>query len=83
MNTSMHGRAIASVQFVGGVGNEYGNPETVRADGRRTLHLSATYHGDHDEFWVVESLDGKEHRRFLARHCDVITWMPDSEVAKP
>lgn len=76
MNVSMHGKPIAVIHFSGGVGGYSGNPERIRSDGVQQLHLSATYHGDHDEFWVVRSIDGKELDRYACRHVDHIEWQP-------
>lgn len=37
-------------------------------------HLSATYHGDRDEFWVVGMKDGNEVERHNAKHIASIYW---------
>ena len=44
------------------------------------LHLSATHHGDHDEFWIVLSrkITGREISRFNPRYISSITWEDDS-----
>jgi hypothetical protein len=82
MNTRMHGKPVAAIYFAGGVGNEYGNPEVIRSDSKRTMHLSATHHGDHDQFWIVECDGDKEVRRHRASHVDSITWAEPSGDAK-
>lgn len=56
-----------------------GNPESVGKWESADLHLSATYHGDHDQFWVVVSEGGKEVSRYNARGIQHIVWLPESE----
>ncbi len=38
------------------------------------LHLSATYHGDHDEFWIVQTKDGEEVSRHNPKFAETIRW---------
>lgn len=75
MNTDMHGKAIAAIHF-SGYHTQHGNPEELVAKGNKTLHLSATYHGDHDQFWVIESDDGTEIARHNPKAIDRIIWSP-------
>ena len=50
MNTSMNGKLIAWVSF--------GDESLLTASDEIGLHFSATYHGDRDEFWIVQT-DGR------------------------
>jgi len=70
MNTKMHGRAISSIKLASG-------PFIHINDGSlRTLQLSATYHGDRDEFWVLHlESDGAESARYNARCLESIHWL--------
>ncbi len=79
MNSKMHGKQIDAIYFEGGVGGYSGNPECVRARGGLKIHLSITFHGDHDQIWIVETLNGQETRRHNARHVSSIDWSPPSE----
>lgn len=66
--TEAHGKAVAAVYFPNG--------EEVHAEANGlSLHLSATYHGDRDEFWIVASRDGREVARHNPRHIESIVWV--------
>lgn len=73
MNTKMHGKKIERIIF---------SPEssyqimTLESGSGHQLSLSATYHGDHDQFWVVETLEpeGKEIARYNPRLIETIIW---------
>ncbi len=73
MNLDMDGKAIGAIFFPGD------NGSIMRATGTLTLTMSATYHGDRDEFWVVQSetIDGvvREVARHNARHIETIQWV--------
>lgn len=69
MNTNMHGKAISQIWWI----NDHGD-SCVRASNGKTLTFSATYHGDHDEFWVIELEDGKDVARHNCKHIATITW---------
>ena len=69
MNTEMHGRQIKRIWFNGANGDE-----TIAADGQRTLRLSATYHGDRDEFWVEEYFNACEVARYNCKFIASIIW---------
>lgn len=71
MNTSMHGRKISTI----GVPGANGELRYYEGD----FHLSATHHGDHDQFWVIVMVDGAEVTRYNARHVGHIVW----ERSKP
>ena len=67
----MNGRNIEMVQW----------PDTESEQGRCMmrgegigLHLSATYHGDHDEFWIVQTNAGVEQSRHNTRYVESIIW---------
>lgn len=84
MNTTMHGKPIARIDFIDGPsGNphfcERGEPERQPYHGfyhRAFMLLSASHHGDHDEFWVVfVDAEGKELARRNARACEHIVWL--------
>jgi len=72
VNTEMHGRKIAAVFW----------PDTetrkgcclMVGHGCDDMHLSATYHGDHDEFWIVQTKDGVEVSRHNTRYVETIEW---------
>lgn len=66
MNTDMNGKGIKSIHW--------GEAGSIHAEGEKTLHLSATYHGDRDEFWVVESYAGKEVARHNCKSIGTIIW---------
>lgn len=55
MNIDMNGKKIAKVIF--------SNGEQITADEFISITLSATYHGDRDEFWVIVSKGGTETER--------------------
>ena len=69
MNTEMNGKQVAEIWWV----NEHGDSR-VKAEGQKTLALSATYHGDHDEFWVIEYDDMQEVARHNCRQIASIKW---------
>lgn len=75
MNTQMNERQIESIWW----------PDTESEEGRHLvagedvlLEFSATHHGDHDEFWVIElrEIDGefKEAQRHNPRYLETIVW---------
>lgn len=72
MDTSMHGKRIASIVFSGESSYQI---ETIVAAGPLTLELSATHHGDHDQFWIVKKFQGLEITRYNPRLIETINWM--------
>lgn len=67
MNIAMHGKRV--IQALSGVGC----PLNIPPDG--WAELSATYHGDRDEFWVlVKNREGIEVERYNARLLLGIIW---------
>lgn len=75
MNTSMHGKKIQQIIFPGGPG--LGDP-VVRSGPLGQLELSATYHGDREEFWILQIKDGIEIARHNTRLVESIVWAEDT-----
>lgn len=71
MNGKMHGKLIAHIDLHCDCN---GNPNCIITPRDGVLSLSATYHGDHEQFWVVQTKDGKEVARYQARALDRIVW---------
>jgi len=50
----------------------------IASDGETHIEMSATYHGDHDEFWIVEykAENGSLHEvaRHNPRYVESIVW---------
>lgn len=78
MDTKMNGRRIKYIEL-DPRWTEGGNPESVGKYDQLALHLSATHHGDHDQFWVVATEGGKEVSRYNVRGIQHIVWSPESE----
>ena len=74
MNTNMNGKSIAHIDLKCDC---HGNPMCKVADRDRSLMLSATHHGDHDEFWVIELVNNgtKEVARYNVSSLDRIVWL--------
>ena len=65
MNIEFHGKQIKIIYW----------PDTENESGRhlkssdeKLLEMSATYHGDHDEFWIVECTKINDKFVETARH---------------
>lgn len=72
MNVSMNGRKVSHICWVLGAEN---SEEIARSDQHGHLELVATYHGDHDEFWIAKiRQDGMEVRRFNCKYLSYIAW---------
>ena len=77
MNHEMNGKLIASVYW----------PDTETEQGRVLtasdevgLYFSATYHGDHDEFWIIQTNgSGGEVSRHNPRYTDGWNWVEPIE----
>lgn len=81
MNTSMHGKKIRSIVFSGESSYQI---ETIVSGGLLQLELSATHHGDHDQFWVVKKFDGLEVARYNPRLIETIEWAtPETRARLP
>jgi len=71
----MHGKKISTIYW----------PDTESEQGRMLsskdddLILDATYHGDHDEFWIVQKrkITGREVARYNPRYVESIIWKED------
>ncbi len=83
MNIEMHGKLIKSVVFA--LPENYS--ETLKASDAVLLEMSATFHGDHDEFWIIEchKIDGKfmEVKRHNLKYVDSFTWDIPTASAHP
>lgn len=71
MTINDHGRKIKEV-WLQGEGNAFN--ECVKSGTHGDLEMSATYHGDRDEFWIVVKSDGVETRRINARYVTEFSW---------
>ncbi len=69
MNVSMHGKAISKIFFASG--------ESITSCPEKILWLSATYHGDRDEFWVIEQSCGTEIARHNPKYLETIQWQEE------
>jgi hypothetical protein len=79
MSTEMNGKAIRSVWWPDS-GNDLGRH--IIANDEVSIEMSATYRGDHDEFWIVEyrAVKGelKEFARHNPRYIETIEWDNDA-----
>ena len=66
MNKDMNGKKASIINF--------SNGDSLVATVGTQLILSATYHGDRDEFWITVIQAGKEVARHNCRHIESITW---------
>jgi hypothetical protein len=83
MNTNMHGKEI-NLFDVHPCWTQHGNPERIASGRGRKLNLSATHHGDHDQFWIIETnQDGWEVRRWHASAVAHIEWVTANPESKP
>ncbi len=71
MTTEDHGKKISEIWYAGD-GNTMDS--RVQSDESKQLELSATHHGDHDEFWVLVKKDGIEVERLNAKFLSSIVW---------
>lgn len=67
--TTDNGRNIKRIWWYGANGDT-----SITASDSVSLVFAATYHGDRDEFWIVQSIDGKETARHNARFIASIEW---------
>ena len=72
---ALHGRRISYVHFPP---DKSGLRSGVRECDTVQIHMSATYHGDHDEHWIVVSdvVDGQlcERTRINPRYVESWDW---------
>ena len=73
MTTAMDGKAISRIWFIAD------NGENIQADSVFSLELSATHHGDRDDFWIVQKKDGVEIARHNPRAISTIEWREPKE----
>lgn len=73
MDRSMNGKKI-DVVYLPDTNDEYGRQLVAGHPGCESLHLSATYHGDHEEFWIVQIDKGVEVARHNPRYVETIAW---------
>jgi hypothetical protein len=69
MTTEDDGREVRCLWWTGADGDC-----TMDAGNGRTLRLVATYHGDRNEFWIEELIDGKQVAIHNCRYIASITW---------
>lgn len=81
MNTSMNGRKIRDFYFV--TGEKSGESKWCMSVPGEQWELSATFHGDRDEFWLIcRNAEGAEIARYNARYAAQIHWLePISHAA--
>lgn len=73
MDLSMNGKKI-DVVYLPDTNDECGRQLVAGHPGCESLHLSATYHGDHEEFWIVQMYKGEEVARHNPRYVETIAW---------
>ena len=71
MNIRENGKKIESIYFLDAPG---GMHKILACSDEVDLIFSATYHGDHDEFWVKELRNGKEVARYNCKNLAWIGW---------
>ena len=50
--------------------------ETISASNDVGLHMDATYHGDRDEFWIVQTdKSGNEVARYNLKYVESFAWV--------
>lgn len=68
MNTNDNGREVLSMAVMDSRGNDhllrvgYGDMDNTGLPEISSMKMSATYHGDHDEFWIVVMRGDVEQR---------------------
>lgn len=64
-----NGKAVA---YIGSADDEWGI--FAKATGS-TMTAEVSYHGDHDEWWIVRRINGVEVARYNCRHIQTIDWV--------
>lgn len=77
MTTEDHRKKIAEV-WLPGEGHAYNH--CLRAKDGLDIELSATHHGDHDEFWIVTKREGLETSRINPRQATEIVWVAQESL---
>jgi len=70
MNIEMNGKQVQCIVWENADGEQ-----TVTAKGQVTLMLSATYHGDRDEFWIIQFEDMVEVARHNCKYIASVVWI--------
>ena len=71
MHIDLHGKRIKEVR----IKTEDGE-FNINNDGNQVIEMSATYHGDHEQYWVVYRMGNREISRFNCRlEVARITWL--------
>jgi len=73
VNTKMNGKLIDYIEL-NPMWTQSGNPERISSGNGCALTLSATHHGDHDQFWIVLVKEGVEVARYNPRGVEHIRW---------
>lgn len=87
MNTKMDGREVTQFMHTAADGNPYrlevGSwiPDNYGAAPImiKSIHLSATYHGDRDEFWVVAVCEDGSEVRYNPKALDYFHLAPEGK----
>ena len=79
MNPEMHGKIIDYIELDPSW-TQCGHPQRVSSRNGYTLWLSVTYHGDHDQTWIVLSRGDIEVSRYSTRAVNHIRWAAESET---
>jgi hypothetical protein len=69
VTVDMNGKQVKRIWWRGANGDA-----SMFTEGQRTLRLSATHHGDRDEFWIVQYEDMIEVARHNCRNIATIEW---------
>ena len=70
MNTDLNNKPVQEI-WVHTEDGEF----SIQSGNNQTLNLSATYHGDHDEFWIIHKIAGREVARFNCKYISRIVWL--------
>ncbi len=71
MNVKMNGKKVFKIFFPS---QEVLTSSDESDDKKLKLHLSATHHGDRDEFWIVATANGEETERHNCKFLESIQW---------
>lgn len=73
MKLEMNGKPIEFIDL-DPMWTQSGNPERIWSRDGTWLHLSATFHGDHEQYWIVEKRAGEEVGRYGWKSVHHIQW---------
>ena len=72
MDLSMNGKKIAQVWWPD---TDTEQDRNIKTSPENVIMFSATHHGDHDEFWIIETdASGVEKGRHNPRFVETIYW---------